>query len=53
MTTEILQNNCFKKKNRGLYLDFNINKINQKRSEQGRNELLAESKSGENAAEVT
>ena len=25
MTTEILQNNCFKKKNRGLYLDFNIN----------------------------
>ena len=24
MTTEILQNNCFKKKNRGLYLDFNI-----------------------------
>lgn len=25
MTTEILQNNCFKKNNRGLYLDFNIN----------------------------
>lgn len=24
MTTEILQNNCFKTKNKGLYLDFNI-----------------------------
>jgi superfamily II RNA helicase len=25
MTTEILQNNCFKQKNRGLYLDFQMN----------------------------
>ena len=29
MTTEILQNNCFKKQNRGLYMDFNIDIENE------------------------
>ena len=29
MTTEILQNHCFKTKNKGLYLDFNIDLENE------------------------
>tara|TARA_B110000114_G_C15095837_1_gene401362 strand:- start:3104 stop:5518 length:2415 start_codon:yes stop_codon:yes gene_type:complete len=29
MTTEILQNHCFKSKNKGLYLDFNIDLENE------------------------